>query len=82
MRTSLVGFFVFLLLGTACVKDYYMIDKRGQYQGFIRDSNSDTTYFDRNNRVRDWRDKDSGSVYDGRNNMKGGIYGTDNDSDD
>ena len=62
-----------LCFGTVFAKDYTILDKRGDYRGYVRDDSSSVTRYDRDNRQRDWVDKDSGAVFDRSNNPRGFI---------
>ena len=75
---------VAMLLSVAVyAKDYDLIGKGGNYQGFIRDDGSTITRYDRHNNSRDWYDRDTGSRFDHNNNFQGwATDGGDSDDDD
>jgi hypothetical protein len=79
--------FIFLLLCVALVlpvlayaeKDYNYFDKRGNYQGFARDNDRETSFYDNRGRSAGWVDKSTGSTFDGHNKFQGFIIDNDND---
>jgi hypothetical protein len=81
MRAVLAICLVFLLLGVACAKDYTVLDKNGQYRGFVRDLDRRIDTYDRSGRPDGWVDKDSGYTFDRNNNVRGSFYGTDDNDD-
>lgn len=60
-------------------KDYNYFDKRGNYQGFARDNERETNFYNNHGRNTGWISKDTGAVFDGRNRFQGFILDTDND---
>lgn len=80
--------FMFLLLCVALVipvlsyaadKDYNYFDKRGNYQGFARDNDRETSFYNNHGRNTGTVYKDTGAVFDGHNKFQGFIIDNDND---
>ena len=81
--------FMFLLLCVALVipicvyaadRDYNYFDKRGNYQGFARDNDRETSFYNNRGRNTGTIFKDSGVILDGHNRFQGFI--TDTDTED
>ncbi len=60
--------------------DYTIIDKGGNYRGYISDDGDTVSRHDRNNMPDGWLDKDSRATFDGHNNFQGWVL-DDNDDD-
>ena len=80
--------FMFLLLCVALVipilsygtdRDYNYFDKRGNYQGFARDNDRETSFYSSKGRSEGWIDKSTGATFDGHNKFQGFIIDNDND---
>ena len=63
-------------------KDYNYFDKRGNYQGFARDNDRETSFYNNHGRSTGTVYKDTGAVFDGHNKFQGFIIDTDNDNND
>ena len=68
-----------LLSVVVYAKDYEIFDKGANYRGYVRDDDSSVTRFGRDNRIRDWVDKDTGARFDGHNEFRGWILDTEDD---
>jgi hypothetical protein len=79
--------FMFLLMCVALVfpvmsyadRDYNYFDKRGKYQGFARDSDRETSFYNSRGQNAGWIDKSTGATFDGHNRFRGFIIDNDND---
>ena len=80
--------FMFLLLCVALVipicvyaadRDYNYFDKRGNYQGFARDNDRETSFYNNRGQSAGWIDKSTGATFDGHNKFQGFIIDNDND---
>jgi|ABSQ01.1.fsa_nt_gi hypothetical protein len=80
--------FMFLLLCVALVipvlsygadRDSNYFDKRGNYQGFSRDNDRETSFYNNHGAPAGTYYKDTGAVFDGHNKFQGFIIDTDND---
>ncbi|MGO8879057.1 MAG: hypothetical protein ACLPVO_17725 [Desulfomonilaceae bacterium] len=60
--------------------DYTIIDKGGNYRGYVSDDGDTVSRYDRHNMPVGWLDKDSGATFDGHNNFQGWVL-DDNDDD-
>jgi hypothetical protein len=60
-------------------KDYNYFDKRGNYQGFARDNDRETSFYNNHGRPTGTYYKDSGVMMDGHNRFQGFVIDNDND---
>lgn len=80
--------FIFLLLCVALIvpvigysadRDYNYFDKRGNYQGFARDNDRETSFYNNRGQSAGTYYKDSGVMMDGHNRFQGFVIDNDND---
>lgn len=79
--------FMFVVLCVALVipvvsyadRDYNYFDRRGNYQGFARDSDRETNFYNNRGRSEGWISKDTGATFDGHNKFQGFVIDTDNE---
>lgn len=61
--------------------DHTIIDKGGNYRGYVSDDGDKLSRYDRDNMPDGWLDKDSGATFDAHNDFQGWVL-DDNDDDD